>query len=65
MSSIVLGVGASHSTLMNTHWDKVVHIERAEAFRDGLHAARDRIAEPGPTWWWWWAPTTSVASGWT
>ncbi|GAB7006779.1 2,3-dihydroxyphenylpropionate 1,2-dioxygenase [Nocardioides sp. AN3] len=48
MSSIVLGVGASHSTLMNTHWDKVVHIERAEAFRDGLHAARDRIAEARP-----------------
>ena len=29
MSEIVLGVGASHSTLMNTHWDKVVHTDRA------------------------------------
>ncbi|GAA4091407.1 hypothetical protein ACFFOS_08825 [Nocardioides kongjuensis] len=48
MSSIVLGVGASHSTLMNTHWDQVVHTDRAEAFRDGLAAARDRIAEARP-----------------
>ncbi|MDH2414374.1 hypothetical protein [Nocardioides sp. CER19] len=48
MASIVLGVGASHSTLMNTHWDKVVHTERAESFRDGLYAARDRIAEARP-----------------
>lgn len=48
MGSIVLGVGASHSTLMNTHWDQVVHTARAEAFRDGLAAARDRIAEARP-----------------
>lgn len=48
MASIVLGVGASHSTLMNTHWDKVVHTDRAEAFRDGLLAARDRIAAARP-----------------
>ena len=46
--AIVLGVGASHSTLMNTHWDKVVHTERAEAFRDGLAAACDRIAQARP-----------------
>lgn len=48
MAAIVLGVGASHSTLMNTHWDQVVHTERAEAFRDGLAAARARIAEARP-----------------
>jgi 2,3-dihydroxyphenylpropionate 1,2-dioxygenase len=48
MASIVLGVGASHSTLMNTHWDKVVHTDRAEAFRDALHEARDRIAAVRP-----------------
>ncbi|MFI0412333.1 hypothetical protein [Actinomadura sp. 3N508] len=48
MASIVLGAGASHSTLMNTHWDKVVHTERAEAFRDGLAAARARLAEARP-----------------
>ena len=48
MSSIVLGVGASHSTLMNTHWDQVVHTDRAEAFRDALGAARQRIAAACP-----------------
>ena len=48
MASIVLGVGASHSTLMNTHWDKVVHTGRAEAFRDALREARDRIAAVRP-----------------
>lgn len=48
MSEIVLGVGASHSTLMNTHWDKVVHTDRAEAFRDALGAARQRIADARP-----------------
>lgn len=48
MAGIVLGVGASHSTLMNTHWDKVVHTARAEAFRDGLHEARDAVAAAQP-----------------
>ncbi|MDF1604491.1 hypothetical protein [Nocardioides sp. YIM 152315] len=48
MASIVLGVGASHSTLMNTHWDAVVHRDRADAFRDALAAARDRIVEARP-----------------
>lgn len=48
MAEIVLGVGASHSTLMNTHWDKVVHTDRAEAFRDALSVARQRIADARP-----------------
>jgi 2,3-dihydroxyphenylpropionate 1,2-dioxygenase len=48
MSGIVLGVGASHSTLMNTHWDEVVHTDRAEAFRDALSTARQRIADAAP-----------------
>lgn len=48
MASIVLGVAASHSTLMNTHWDQVVHTERAHAFRDGLTTARNCIAEANP-----------------
>jgi 2,3-dihydroxyphenylpropionate 1,2-dioxygenase len=48
MSTIVLGVGASHSTLMNTHWDKVVHTDRAEAFREALSTARQRIADARP-----------------
>ncbi|MFI5624826.1 hypothetical protein ACIA03_15290 [Nocardioides sp. NPDC051685] len=45
MSSIVLGVGASHSTLMNTHWDSVVHTDRAAAFRDSLGAVRQRLVD--------------------
>lgn len=48
MSRIVVGVGASHSTLMNTHWDSVVHREDAERFRDALVDARDRIAAAEP-----------------
>ena len=48
MGSIVLGVGASHSTLMNTHWDKVVHTDRAEAFRDSLATVRDRLVALQP-----------------
>ncbi len=36
MSDIVLGVGASHSTLMNTDWDKVEHSQGAHRFRAGL-----------------------------
>ncbi|GII96905.1 hypothetical protein [Sinosporangium siamense] len=48
MSDIVLGVGASHSTLMNTHWDQVVHTDRAEAFRAALGTARQRIADARP-----------------
>jgi 2,3-dihydroxyphenylpropionate 1,2-dioxygenase len=48
MGSIVLGVGASHSTLMNTHWDQVVHTDRAEAFRDSLAAVRQRLEDARP-----------------
>lgn len=48
MSAICLGVGASHSTLMNTHWDKVVHTERAEAFRDSLLHVNRRLREIDP-----------------
>ncbi|MFI5716536.1 catechol 1,2-dioxygenase [Nocardia sp. NPDC051750] len=48
MAEIVLGVGASHSTLMNTHWEQTTHKAEAERFRDGLYAARDRIAAARP-----------------
>lgn len=48
MSTVVAGVAASHSTLMNTHWDEVDHLEGAHRFRDGLHAARDFLAERKP-----------------
>ncbi|EME14417.1 DODA-type extradiol aromatic ring-opening family dioxygenase [Rhodococcus triatomae] len=48
MAKIVLGVGASHSTLMNTHWEETTHKAEAERFRDALHAARARIAAARP-----------------
>ena len=48
MTEIVLGVGASHSTLMNTHWEQTIHRDRAERFRAGLLAARDRLAAARP-----------------
>ncbi|WP_306317060.1 MULTISPECIES: catechol 1,2-dioxygenase [unclassified Streptomyces] len=48
MSSVVMGVGASHSTLMNTHWAEVDHLKGAHAFRDGLGTARQLLAEQGP-----------------
>jgi len=48
MSSIVLGVAASHSTLMNTHWDDVDHLREAHEFRAGLHKAAGRIADAKP-----------------
>ncbi|WP_405865923.1 catechol 1,2-dioxygenase [Streptomyces sp. NBC_00005] len=48
MTEIVFGVGASHSTLMNTHWQETLHKDRAERFRDGLRSARDRLAAARP-----------------
>ncbi|MGC4959388.1 hypothetical protein ACLQ2P_39860 [Actinomadura citrea] len=48
MSDIVLGVGASHSTLMNTDWAKVDHLEDAHRFRDGLQGAAERLRAAAP-----------------
>ena len=48
MAEIVLGVGASHSTLMNTHWDQVTHADRAHRFLAGLDEARACIAASQP-----------------
>lgn len=48
MATVVLGVGASHSTLMNTHWEETTHKDEATRFRDGLRATRDRIADAEP-----------------
>ncbi|WP_434740584.1 hypothetical protein [Micromonospora sp. SH-82] len=48
MPAIALGVGASHSTLMNTHWDEVVHTEGAGAFRDSLDEVNRRLTEIRP-----------------
>ncbi|WP_030417717.1 MEMO1 family protein [Streptomyces sp. SCSIO 75703] len=48
MSRLVLGVGASHSTLMNTHWAEVDHLPAAHRFRDGLVRAREALTEARP-----------------
>lgn len=48
MAQIVLGVGASHSTLMNTHWEETTHREEAITFRDGLAEARRRVEAARP-----------------
>ncbi|MGW4029657.1 DODA-type extradiol aromatic ring-opening family dioxygenase [Streptomyces sp. NPDC004838] len=48
MAQIVLGVGASHSTLMNTHGDHVVHTDRAERFRAALDEARSAVEAVRP-----------------
>jgi 2,3-dihydroxyphenylpropionate 1,2-dioxygenase len=44
MAEIVLGVGASHSTLMNTHWEQTADQAAARRYAEALTAARDRIA---------------------
>lgn len=48
MSNLVLGVGASHSTLMNTHWSEVADLPAANRFREGLAEAREEIAAVRP-----------------
>lgn len=46
MAELVLGVGASHSTLMNSPWPDAP--DRALRFRAGLDAARAEIAAAAP-----------------
>lgn len=48
MAKIVLGIGASHSTLMNTHWEETTHKAEAERFRDALYLSREMIAASKP-----------------
>lgn len=48
MSEIVLGVGASHTTLMNTQWEAVDHLPRAHAFRDALGEAAGALEAAAP-----------------
>ncbi len=44
----MLGVGASHTTLMNTQWNKVDHLPRAHSFRDALLRAKNVLAASRP-----------------
>jgi 2,3-dihydroxyphenylpropionate 1,2-dioxygenase len=46
--SVVVGVAASHTTLMNTGWDQLAHLDHAVRFRDGLATAHDMIREAKP-----------------
>lgn len=39
MAKIIMGIGASHTTLMNTQWVKVKHLPEAHAFKAGLESA--------------------------
>jgi 2,3-dihydroxyphenylpropionate 1,2-dioxygenase len=47
VSRVVVGVGASHTTLMNTRWDDVNHLDRAHRFRDALAEARRAVEASG------------------
>ena len=47
MSTIVIGALASHTTLMNTKWAEVDHLQRAHEFRNALASARAAIAASG------------------
>ena len=44
MAEVVVGVGASHTTLMNTKWAEVDHLARAHDYRNALHTARAVVA---------------------
>jgi 2,3-dihydroxyphenylpropionate 1,2-dioxygenase len=46
-AEVVIGVGASHSTLMNTHWEQTADRAGAQRYADALADARDRIAAAG------------------
>lgn len=48
MSAVVVGVAASHTTLMNTKWAEVDHLDRAHAYRDALAEARGVIDAAAP-----------------
>lgn len=43
MATLVAGIAASHTTLMNTRWEEVEHLERAHAFRNALHEAAEHL----------------------
>jgi len=48
MTSVVLGIGASHSTLMNTNWDEVASQEGPQCFRAALGEAAGLLADARP-----------------
>ena len=48
MAKIIAGIGASHTTLMNTQWDKVDHLPEAHVFREGLEEASRQLLNLDP-----------------
>jgi 2,3-dihydroxyphenylpropionate 1,2-dioxygenase len=48
MADIVLGIGASHTTLMNTRWAEVDHLDRAHRFRNALQEAATALKRAKP-----------------
>jgi len=48
LSKVTIGVEASHSTLMNTHWDKVVDKQAAQRFKDALGEANQALVSSQP-----------------
>lgn len=48
MAEAVIGIGASHTTLMNTQWDKVDHLEPAHQFKHALAEAGETLAVAQP-----------------
>jgi 2,3-dihydroxyphenylpropionate 1,2-dioxygenase len=48
MSKVVLGIGASHTTLMNTQWNRVDHLPRAHQFREALRQASEALNRSRP-----------------
>src|SRR5215471_12942820 len=45
MSNFMVGVGASHSTMMNTDWDRVSSIAGVRDYRRALDTARDIVQD--------------------
>ena len=48
MGRITIGIGASHTTLMNTQWSKVDHLPEAHAFKDALAQASEALIRAKP-----------------
>jgi 2,3-dihydroxyphenylpropionate 1,2-dioxygenase len=48
MSSIVMGIGASHTTLMNTRWDEVGHLAGPRNFKQALQRASEHLRRKEP-----------------
>jgi len=48
MAKIIMGIGASHTTLMNTQWAKVDHLPEAHAFKAGLETASKALHAAKP-----------------